>query len=75
MKAFRGIKNYCKQTSISARDAFQLVLPYLCKFNEFNEISTVKWDVDNNTHVIQRCFVCPRFMNAAVTYDFDQKSP
>jgi hypothetical protein len=68
MTAFRGIKTYYKNTTLSATDAFQMVIPYLQKFKTLNDRSTVSWEVDHETHVIQHCFVCPRFMNAAVKY-------
>ena len=49
------------------KNSFQLLIPYLKKFDELNPGSSVKYERDADYH-IERVFICPGFMKETLRY-------
>jgi hypothetical protein len=66
-QAYRGMDSALRRKIEDDVSSFGLIGPYLERFKETNEGSTVKYEVDGNGH-INRLFVCPSIMNNALRY-------
>jgi hypothetical protein len=66
-QAYRAMQSVSKSKIEDDVSSFQLIIPYLERFKELNEGSTVDYEIDEGGH-INRFFVCPAFMNNALRH-------
>jgi hypothetical protein len=66
-QAYRAMEGLLRKKLEDDVSSFQLIKPYLDKFKDLNEGSTVKHEVDEENRV-KRLFVCPAFMNSAIRH-------
>lgn len=65
-QAYRAIERTSLQNWEQDKSSFQLVIPYLQKFQELNEESTVRFEKDGDH--LSRIFVCPGIMKSTMRH-------
>lgn len=65
--AYRKLRSENFASTVAATKAFELISPYLEKFNLVNPGATTHVEVDNEDRVVS-LFVCPAFMNNNLKY-------
>jgi hypothetical protein len=66
-QAYRAVTDAAYQKWEHNKDSFEMIIPYLDKFDLLNEDSTVRYDTDIDSR-IDRVFVCPGFMNKTMMH-------